>query len=285
MILSLRIPNHSSHWTRYSVFPELHRAATGFPCENSSGPGTRFRMSNVRGFSTRSLWKESLGWLGVIQEVYWLPNQQLLGHLKILKVIPNFFRHPSWESFMGPSPNFWFPGSCSVFVWNAWNGNPCLTDPVTDPTKWQPVQPTNPNVSLQMQHRVWMPQNPTFQEWISSPSDPVSVANYSKHLTSKTKSLIQKLVFKGFQAHIFSQKNISKPSRTFPLKKNNLAKCINHPIDSAQKTSEPTRKHLEKRECQSLVNSLGAKSRAANAQAKRAKSCMDFMCGNSSWSD
>lgn len=26
-----------------------------------------------------------------------------------------------------------------------------------------------------------------------------------------------------------------------------------------------------------LVNSLGAKSRAANAQAKRAKSCMDFM--------
>ena len=53
-----------------------------------------------------------------------------------------------------------------------------------------------------------------------------------------------------------------------------------------KKTSEPTRKHLEKRERQSLliffedirlVNSLGAKSRAANAQAKRAKSCMDFM--------
>lgn len=110
----------------------------------------------------------------------------------------------------------------------------CLTDPVTDPTKWQPVQPTNPNVSLQMQHRVWMPQNPTFQEWISSPSDPVSVANYSKHLTSKTKSLIQKLVFNGLKHIFFPKKNISKPSRTFPLKKNNLAKCINHPIDSAQ---------------------------------------------------
>lgn len=155
-------------------------------------------------------------------------------------------------------------------------------------------QPTNPNVSLQMQHRVWMPQNPTFQEWISSPSDPVSVANslkkgkLTKHLTSKTKSLIQKLAFKGFKHIFFQKKNISKPSRTFPLKKTNLAKraSITQSIPRKKKRQnlqENTSRNVNAKvfwlffEDIRLVNSLGAKSRAANAQAKRAKSCMDFM--------
>lgn len=171
----------------------------------------------------------------------------------------------------------------------------CLTDPVTDQTKWQPVQPTNPNVSLQMQHRVWMPQNPTFQEWISSPSDPVSVANYSKHLTSKTKSLIQKLVFQGFSSTcFFHKKKLSKPSRTFPLKKNNRAKCINHPIDSAQKKSQNLQENTS-RNMNAKVFWIVLRTFAwliplePNQEQQMPKpnepSPAWISCGNSSWSD
>ena len=54
--------DHSSHWTRYSVLPRLHCAATGFPCENSSGPGTRFRMSKRAGwFNKKPL--ERIAWV------------------------------------------------------------------------------------------------------------------------------------------------------------------------------------------------------------------------------
>ena len=55
-----------------------------------------------------------------IHEIYWRPNQQLLSHLK---TIPKILRHPGYISW-GPSPEFWFPGFCSAFVWNARNGNP-----------------------------------------------------------------------------------------------------------------------------------------------------------------
>ena len=166
----------------------------------------------------------------------------------------------------------------------------CLTDPVTDPTKWQPVTSSTNQPKRQPSNaasRLDASESKLFQEWISSPSDPVSVANYSKHLTSKTKSLIQKLACKGFKHILKKKKHIETIQDIFLWKRTTSRNAsITQSILHKKKRQNLQEKHLEKRESQSLliffedirlVNSLGAKSRAANAQAKRAKSCMDFM--------
>ena len=145
-----------------------------------------------------------------------------------------------------------------------------------------------------MQHRVWMPQNPTFQEWISSPSDPVSVANYSKHLTSKTKSLIQKLVFKGLKHMFFPQKKHIETIQDISSEKEQPREMHQSPNRfCTKKTSEPTRKHLEKRECQSLLIFLRTLAWLIPLEPNREQqmpkpnepSPVWISRGNSSWSD